>query len=93
MGTLLWRWNFAVALTTGGLGATAADVDALTRRAGLDPRKASPADLAPLFLGRAATAGERGALDAYAARATGDRATRRREAAALLLASPAFQVT
>jgi uncharacterized protein (DUF1800 family) len=93
MGTLLWRWNFAVALTTGGLGATEADVDALARRAGLDPRKASPADLAPLFLGRAATAGERGALDAYAGRNTGDRATRRREAAALLLASPAFQVT
>jgi uncharacterized protein (DUF1800 family) len=93
MGTLLWRWNFAVALTTGGLGATTADVDALARRAGLDPRTASPADLAPLFLGRAATSAERAAIGAYAARANGDRAARRREAAALLLASPAFQVT
>jgi uncharacterized protein (DUF1800 family) len=93
MGTLLWRWNFAVALTTGGLGATASDVDALARRAGLDPRTASPADLAPLYLGRSASAAERAAIDAYAARAKGDRAVRRREAAALLLASPAFQVT
>lgn len=93
MGTLLWRWNFAVALTTGGLGATTADVDGLARRAGLDPRSASPADLAPLFLGRAATSTERAAVDAFAARTKGDRVARRREAVALLLASPAFQVT
>lgn len=93
MGTLLWRWNFALALTTGGLAPTTADLDGLARRAGLDARTASPADLAPVVLGRAATAAERAALDAYAARAGGDRATRRREAAALLLASPAFQVT
>jgi uncharacterized protein (DUF1800 family) len=93
MGTLLWRWNFAVALTTGGLGATKADVDALARRAGLDARTASPADIAPLLFGRAATAAERTAVDDYATRAGGDRAARRREAVALLLASPAFQVT
>ncbi len=93
MGTLLWRWNFALALTTGRLGATTADVDALSRRAGFDTKKSSPADLAPLFLGRAATSAERAAVDAYAARAGGERAARRREAVALLLAAPAFQVS
>src|SRR6185295_5409953 len=70
-GTLLWRWNFAVALTTGRLDPTSADVEALARRAGLDPRRASPAEFAPLFLGRAATAAERAAVETYAARAGG----------------------
>jgi uncharacterized protein (DUF1800 family) len=93
MGTLLWRWNFALALTTDRLGGTKTDVDALARRAGLHPLRGSPADLAPLFLGRAATSAERAAVDAYVARPGGDRAARRREAVALLLASPAFQVT
>jgi uncharacterized protein (DUF1800 family) len=93
MGTLLWRWNFAVALTTDRLGETKADLDALARRAGLDAGRASAADLAPLFLGRRATDAERVAIDAYAARSVGARDARRREAAALLLASPAFQVT
>jgi hypothetical protein len=92
MGTLLWRWNFALALTTDRLGETKADVEALAKRSGLD-RLASPADLAPHFLGRAATRDERAAVDAYAARPGGARAARRREAVALLLAAPAFQVT
>ena len=92
MATLLWRWNFALALTTNRLGDTHCDLEALARRAGLDPKSASPADLAPLFLGREASAEERATIDGYAARSSGDRAARRREAVALLLASPAFQV-
>lgn len=93
MGTLLWRWNFALALTTGGLGDTRADLAGLARRAGLDPATASPADLAPLLFGRAATPEERSAVDAYAARSGGSAADRRAEGVALLLCAPGFQVT
>ena len=89
-GTLLWRWNFALALATNTLGATKIDFAGLARRAGLDPERASPADLAPLFLGRRADDTERAAIDAYVS-GTGDQIARE-EAVALLLASPAFQV-
>ncbi len=90
-GTLLWRWNFALALTTNALGGTQCDIPGLARRAGLDPSKASPAELAPLVLGRLASQTERGAIDAYVTPG-GDRVARA-EGVALLLASPAFQVT
>jgi uncharacterized protein (DUF1800 family) len=93
MGTLLWRWNFALSLATNRLGQSKCDLDALARRAGLDAKTSSPADFAPLFLGRSATREERDVVDAYAARKVGDAAARRREAVALLLASPAFQVS
>jgi uncharacterized protein (DUF1800 family) len=93
MGTLLWRWNFAVALATGRLGRTRCDLAALARAAGLDPARDSPAELAPLFLGRSATSGERAAIDAYVARDGGVVRERREEAVALLLCSPGFQVT
>ena len=93
MGTLLWRWNFALALATGRLGQSKCDLEALARRAGLDPARNSPADMAPLFLGRAATPSEREAVEAYASRPGGDRGARRREAVALVLAGPGFQVT
>lgn len=91
MGTLLWRWNFAVALTTGRLGATRADLVRLSRSAGIDAATASAAELAPLLYGRAATAEERAAIDAFAARPGGDAAMRRAESVALLLCAPAFQ--
>ncbi|MCE9638502.1 MAG: DUF1800 domain-containing protein [Planctomycetes bacterium] len=92
MGTLLWRWNFAVALTTNRLGETQVDLLDLAKRAGLDAKAASPADLAPFCFGRPATAEERAAIDAYAARAEGSAADRRAEGVALLLCAPAFQV-
>jgi len=94
MGTLLWRWNFALALATGELGETRADLAGLARRAGLDPRTSSPADLSPLLYGRVATAEERAAVDAYVARpgAAGMESDRRAEGVALLLCAPAFQV-
>lgn len=93
MGTLLWRWNFAVALVGNRLGATRTDVADVARRCGLDPATSSPAGLAPLLFGRAATGEERAAIDAYAARTGGAPADRRAEAVALLLCAPAFQVT
>ncbi len=92
MGTLLWRWNFALALSTQKLGSTTVDLEALARRAGLDPAKAPPTDLAPLFFGRVATAEERAAIDAFAAREGGARSARRAESVALLLCAPGFQV-
>jgi len=88
-GTLLWRWNFALALTTNALGATKVDLPDLARRAGLDPGTDSPARLAPLFLGRRATDAERAVLDDYAGRSPD--AADRQEALALVIASPAFQ--
>ncbi len=90
MGTMLWRWNFALALGTNTLGSTKVDLAGLARRAGLDPRSASPADLAPLFFGRTASPAERRAIDAYVAGGKGPIA--KEEAVALLVASPAFQV-
>jgi uncharacterized protein (DUF1800 family) len=93
MGTLLWRWNFALALATNRLGETTVDLAGLARRAGLDPGTDSPADLAPLLFGRVATPEERAAIDAYAAGVSGGaRADRRAESVALLLCAPAFQV-
>jgi uncharacterized protein (DUF1800 family) len=93
MGTLLWRWNFALALATRRLGPTRAELRKVARGAGLDPATASPAELAPLLVGRRATDGERELVDAFAdAQNGGDRATRLRESVALLLCSPAFQV-
>lgn len=93
MGTLLWRWNFALALSAGRLGTSEPDLEALVRGAGGDPRTASAADLAPLFHGRTATTWERGLLDDFAvSRGVGDRESRLRESVALLVAGPGFQV-
>lgn len=99
MGTLLWRWNFALALVTDRLGDTKCDLADLAKRCGLDPARDAPSRLAPLFLGRDATAAERDAIDAYAATPDGGGAGRgsaavlRAEAVALLLCTPSFQVT
>jgi uncharacterized protein (DUF1800 family) len=88
MGTLLWRWNFALALTTGRLGRTKTDLRALARAARLDPRTSSPAEIAPLLYGRAATDEERDVVDRF----VGGGERRKEEAVALLLSAPAFQV-
>jgi uncharacterized protein (DUF1800 family) len=90
MGTLLWRWNFALALGTNRLGSTNVPLQEIVRRTGLDARTASPAELAPLFLGRAAREAERRVIDAYVDGRDGR--TAKEEAVALLIASPAFQV-
>ncbi len=90
-GTLLWRWNFALALATNALGPTKIDLAGLALRAGLAPGRDPPSDLAPLFFGRRASGDERAAIDAYSVSGGGDR-TAQEEAVALLIASPAFQV-
>ncbi len=87
LGTLLWRWNFAVGLAAGRVGGTKVDVGALLRAAG------DPGDLAAIarhLLGRDASPSERRALDDILAKAPDER-TGRAEGVGLLLASPAFQ--
>lgn len=91
MGSLLWRWNFALESATGRLDRSRLDPADVARRCGLSPRTASVADLAPLVYGRSATAEERATIDAYAP--VGSAKERRAEGLALLLAGPAFQVT
>jgi uncharacterized protein (DUF1800 family) len=62
MGTLLWRWNFALALSENKIQGTKLDFEALRKRAGGD------ADLLAHLLGRKATAQE---LEAYHASGAG----------------------
>ncbi len=87
MGTLLWRWNFAVSLATGRVPGTAVDLGALVAATGAR----SPADLAPLLLGRRATAAERSAIEGHAAGPFAAGKDRFAEGVGLLLASPGFQ--
>ena len=87
MGTLLWRWNFAVSLATGRVPGTEVDLAALVRATGAS----SPADLAPLLLGRRATAGERAAVEGHARGPFAAGRERFAEGVGLLLASPGFQ--
>ena len=89
-GTLLWRWNFALDLVSGRLGKTEVDLRGLAERAGLDPKTVSPAGLAPLFFGRRASSVETVAVDDYVAGSAAGGV--RREAVALLLSAPGFQV-
>jgi hypothetical protein len=91
MGGLLWRWDLSLALVGGRLSPTTVDLRALVQRAGLDARRASPADLAPLFFGRAATRAERVVVERFSQGAEVD-APRWRDGVALLLSSPAAQV-
>jgi uncharacterized protein (DUF1800 family) len=87
MGTLLWRWNFAVSLATGRIPETRVDLGALVAATGAR----SPADLAPLLLGRTATAAERAAIEGHARAPFAAGRDRFAEGVGLLLASPGFQ--
>jgi uncharacterized protein (DUF1800 family) len=89
MGTLLWRWNFAISLASGRVPGTKVDLAALVAAAGGADAVRSPADLAPLLLGRRATAAERAAVEGHAG--TGADRGRFAEGVGLLLASTAFQ--
>ena len=91
MGTLLWRWNFALALPAGGVPGTQVDLGALVAAMGGPGAVRSAADLAPLLLGRRATADERAAVEAHAPGGRDADPVRFAEGVGLLLASPAFQ--
>jgi uncharacterized protein (DUF1800 family) len=90
-GTILWRWNFAVALATGRIERTRVDLPALVAAAGGESAVRSPADLAPLLLGRRATAAERAAVEGHAPGPVSAGRDRFAEGVGLLLASPGFQ--
>jgi len=87
MGTLLWRWNFALALPAGRVPGAKVDLGALARAAGAR----TAADLAPLLLGRRATAEERAAVERHAPGGIDADPVRFAEGVGLILASPAFQ--
>jgi uncharacterized protein (DUF1800 family) len=88
LGTLLWRWNFAFALAAGEIESVSAPHAELSHA--IDSSGADAAEVFAHFVGRAPTAGERAAIDAYLGdRAPGSDATD--DVVALVLASPAFQ--
>jgi hypothetical protein len=88
LGTMLWRWNFAFALAAGEIPSVAAPLAELARA--IDARGPDADHLFAHFVGRAPSAGERAAIDAFAAgRAPSADATA--ELVALVVASPAFQ--
>lgn len=90
MGTLLWRWNFAFALSSNRVPSVNVPIDRLIAAIrGNMTRDRLPRILVPYFVGRAATETEIRALNDYAASAfvTDNRAL----LVGLMLASPAFQ--
>ena len=91
MGTLLWRWNFALALPEGRVTGTKVDLDGIVAACGGGATVGSAADLTPLFLGRKATAAERTAVEGHAPGGLPADRERFAEGVGLLLASPAFQ--
>jgi uncharacterized protein (DUF1800 family) len=83
LGTLLWRWNFAIALASGAIEATAVPTDALVTAIGAS----TPDAIFSYFTGRRATDEERDALVEFASRGCGSVA----DLVGIVLASPAFQ--
>ncbi len=87
LGTLLWRWNFALTLAANQMPSVHVDPQRLVRAIG----GLSPSSLLPHFIGRAGTAAELKALDDYAASQRLETNERKAELLGLVLASPAFQ--
>jgi hypothetical protein len=90
MGTLMWRWNFALALAGGSLRGVKVPLDQLHRAlaGGCGPEAAGERWFAHLT-GRLPGPAERAALRPWVE--GGDSGPRRREALGVMLASPAFQ--
>jgi uncharacterized protein (DUF1800 family) len=84
LGTLLWRWNFALALGANRIPSVNVEVQRLAAAVGGQ----SPARLLPYFIGRAGTEAELKALNDFAASRGTDS---NEETLGLILASPAFQ--
>jgi len=98
LGTLLWRWNFALALASNRLDAggivlqpSAVSIDALARAiGGTEEKGLNPSRLVPHFIGRSPVPHETGPLADYIA-ANGLEDEHKAEFVGLILASPAFQ--
>jgi uncharacterized protein (DUF1800 family) len=87
LGTLLWRWNFALAIAANRIPSVQVEPQRLINAIG----GSGPAQLLPHFIGRAGTAAELRALNDYAAGQGIDTNERKAEIFGLILASPAFQ--
>ena len=106
MGGLLWRWNFALALVSGGVPDVRVDPAGLTRAlrrsaSGDDTQTDTAMDTGPTeeldlffrhFTGRPPTNGEREALRDYRAAARLGEGRALEELMGLVIASPGFQV-
>lgn len=90
LGTLLWRWNFALTLAGNAVPSVNVEparlLDAIAGKAGF-----SPAGLLPHFIGRAGAEAELKSLDEFAAGVDLAANERKAELLGLILASPAFQ--
>src|SRR5215467_10092133 len=87
LGTLLWRWNFALAIAANRIPSVNVDPQRLINAIG----GSDPAQLLPHFIGRAGTKAELKALSDYAASQGLDTNERKVETLGLIMASPAFQ--
>ncbi|MGH9842524.1 MAG: DUF1800 domain-containing protein [Blastocatellia bacterium] len=91
LGTLLWRWNFALALASNQAPSVAVSLPALARAISTGGGEFKPETLLPHFIGRTGTGLELRSLNQYAARQGLGTDERKAELIGLILASPAFQ--
>jgi uncharacterized protein (DUF1800 family) len=87
LGTLLWRWNFALALAANQVPSVNVPTRQLVEAIG----GSSPAKLLPHFIGRMGTPAELKALELYVMNHGLETNERKAELLGLILASPAFQ--
>ncbi len=91
LGTMLWRWNFAVALTAQQIGGTRVDLPRLAAALGAKKGEAAVETFMRYLLGRRPTVAESNAIFKYLGQSEAPPHERRAEAVGLLLASPGFQ--
>jgi Protein of unknown function (DUF1800) len=87
LGTLLWRWNFALAIAANQIPSVKVEPQRLIKAIG----DSGPAQLLPHFIGRAGTEAELKTLNNYATSQGIDTDECKAEMLGLILASPAFQ--
>jgi hypothetical protein len=90
LGTMLWRWNFALALATNSIGGTTVDLKKLAKGMGADESNGVEFFIRHL-LGRDGLEAEKEAVRGYLGASPLPDAQRRAEAVGLILASPGFQ--
>jgi len=92
LGTLLWRWNFALALASGHVPTVNVSPGQLARAIGGNAQQGlAPAKLLPHFIGRVGTTAELKTLDDYVSSRGLSDESHKAELLGLMLASPAFQ--
>lgn len=92
MGTLLWRWKFALAVTAGKIASVKPDIDGVCASLGLKGMDESQlTKLFSHFNGRIPNANELKPLEQFAQSKQASAARAKPELAGLILCSPAFQ--